>query len=281
MRLSFVLLVLPLAGLFRTNAGESDTNGETRVTVRKGTLIVEREEATTKLEAGQEARLAKGAPAEIVGTERSASPAALPIAVRWEPGQAVLLADGEKILLRPGVFGSEGASTDGRYTARLGRENELQVIDGQQRRQAVRLPDGRWVHRFAGCEMRVDPQGRTTVRLPDGHEIVSVEPSHEPSRPPGPPASVETPAGYRWQIGIHLDKTARGLRVAGVSPGSPAEAADFRPNDEVLAIGELRSPTLAQIQERLKQARPAQRIPFTVRRDGRTMTLTVLMGAWE
>jgi hypothetical protein len=273
-----VVLMTFASGL---RAGEAETSGETKVTVQKGAVVIDRGDSSTRLIAGQEARVVNGAPAEVVGADPPTPPPALPIAVQWAPGQTVLMADGVGLLLRAGSGGSEGKSEDGRFVAKLSKEGELSVIDVKHERQAVRMADGRWLHRFAGCEMRVDAQGRTTVRLPDGHEIISPAPVADVPKPVAPAVPPAVPAGYRWQIGIHLDKTVDGLRVAKVSPGSPAEAAAFKPNDEVLAIGDLRSPTLEQIQERLKQAHPAQKIPFTVRREGRTLTLTVMMGAWE
>lgn len=287
MRGSVAMLAFLMAPFLGLKAAESGPSGETKVSVQKGTLVIDRGDASNRLTAGQEARLVKGAPTEVVGSEPPSPPPVAPLAVQWEPGQTVLMVDGVGILLRAGAEGSEGKTADGRYAAKLSKQGELTVADLTHERQAIRTPDGSWLHRFAGCEMRVDPQGRSTVRLPDGRKIVSPAPVAETPKPVETPVPVATPPtpvaapGYRWQIGIHLDKTAIGLRVAQVSPGSPAEGAGFKANDEVLGMGDLRLPTLEQIQERLKQARPSQKIPFTVRRGGTTVTLTVLMGAWE
>jgi len=260
-------------------ARAAEGGGETQVKVHKGTVVIERDGAGTSLSAGQEARLRAGTPAHVKGTDGD-TPPAQPITVQWKPGQTVVMADGVGILLRPGTAGSEGQSADGGYAARLSPKGELLVADLLRNRQAVRFPDGSWVHRFAGCELRVNPSGHTTMRMPDGRELAAATP--KPDRPVPATKTVAAPKTTDWwKIGVVRVETANGLRVKAVNPGSPAEKAGFQPGDEVVSIEEVKAPSLQQILQRLKAARPSEKIPFTVRRGEQTVVLTVTVGAWD
>jgi len=66
---------------------------------------------------------------------------------------------------------------------------------------------------------------------------------------------------------------ARGLVVASVDPGSPAEAAGLAPYDIVVAIDGEAVETTADVRSRLLDARPGDTIQLAVVREGRTITL--------
>jgi hypothetical protein len=273
-----LILLLPVSAL-ATSAAESDGNdGGTLIKVHRGTVLIEQDGKRTELKAGEEARLTGRGPVRVKGSQGKPPGPAKPIRVRWEPTQTVVMADEVGILLRKAAKGSEGQSVNGRYAARLSSEGELLVADLLHDRQAIRFTDGSWLHKFSDCELRIDPSGRTTMRMPDGRELTAAEPVAVAAKKAD---TTETKTPKQWKIGIHLDKTVTGLRVKSVSPESPAERAGFQPGDEVLAIGGLEAPSLAQIQQRLQKARPGEKISFAVQRKGETVVLTVVAGAWE
>jgi serine protease Do len=66
---------------------------------------------------------------------------------------------------------------------------------------------------------------------------------------------------------------ARGLVVASVDPGSPAEAAGLRPYDIVVAVDGARVETTADVRSRLLDARAGDTVQLVVVRDGEQITL--------
>ena len=66
---------------------------------------------------------------------------------------------------------------------------------------------------------------------------------------------------------------ARGLVVASVDPGSPAEASGLQPYDIVVAVDGEAVETTTDVRSRLLDARPGDTVQLTVVREGRTVTL--------
>jgi len=254
-------------------AAEENGDTETRIKVHEGTILIDQKGTKTRLTAGDEARLTKETPARVKKSSSETRKLAKPIAVRWEPGRTVVTADDELILLRKIASGSEGQSDSGRYAARLSTKGELTVADLLFDRQSVRLPEGKWIHRFADHELHIEPSGRKTMHKPDGRRVATCDASTK-TPPESPPPSPLKP----WEVGIRLDKKAAGLRVQAVDRPSPAQKAGFQPGDEILAIGDIEAPKLEQIRQRLRKAQRGDQIPFTVLRGGRKVVLTVEAG---
>ena len=254
-------------------AAEETGDTETRIKVHEGTILIDQKGTRTRLTAGDEARLTKETPARVKKSSSETRKLAKPIAVRWEPGRTVVTADDELILLRKIPSGSEGQSDSGRYAARLNKKGELMVADLLYDRQSVRLPEGKWIHRFADHELHIEPSGRKTMHKPDGRRVTTCDASTK-TTPESPQSSPLKP----WEVGIRLDKKAAGLRVRAVDRPSPAQKAGFQPGDQILAIGDLKAPNLEQIRQLLRNAQRGDKIRFTVLRENRETVLTVEVG---
>lgn len=102
-------------------------------------------------------------------------------------------------------------------------------------------------------------------------------------------ASAETSAsasrGFRVWVGSIPDysEEAAGVRLSGVSPGSPAEAAGLAGGDVIVRFGEKEIRNIYDYTYALQGRRPGEKVPVTVRRkeaSGETLrTLVVTLGS--
>ena len=87
--------------------------------------------------------------------------------------------------------------------------------------------------------------------------------------------------GYGAWLGTVPDFTPvdRGVRLSGVSAGSPAEAAGLRGGDVVVRLGEHEVGDLYDLTDALRAHRPGDVVDVTVLRDGEELTQSVRLGS--
>jgi len=86
--------------------------------------------------------------------------------------------------------------------------------------------------------------------------------------------------GYGAWLGTVPDMTDNpgGVRISGVSPGSPAEAAGLKGGDVVLRIGDHEVPDLQAMTDALRSHKPGDAVIVVVRRDGEELHIPVTLG---
>jgi hypothetical protein len=101
-----------------------------------------------------------------------------------------------------------------------------------------------------------------------------------PPQPHAGAAPAATP-GYGAYLGTIPDMAGGsegGVRVSGVRPGSPAEAAGLKANDVLVAIGDMKTPDLQAMTDALRSHKPGDTVELQVLRDGKPVTLTATLG---
>jgi len=69
-----------------------------------------------------------------------------------------------------------------------------------------------------------------------------------------------------------------GLRLSGVTPGSPAELAGLKPGDVIVAFGGKPVKDLYQYSDALYSHKPGDDVDVEVMRDGTRLTVRVKLG---
>ncbi len=97
-----------------------------------------------------------------------------------------------------------------------------------------------------------------------------------PTPAPGAPAAGGAPAGRRVSLGTMPDFAfaGPGMKVAAVTPGSPAEKAGLRPGDVIVRLDGQPIASLQAYSDALKKLQPGQSVEVVVARDGQESTLT-------
>jgi hypothetical protein len=86
----------------------------------------------------------------------------------------------------------------------------------------------------------------------------------------------DSPAG----LGVVLQETGdQGVQVIDVHPGSPAEEAGLRPGDQIVAINGRRTDRVQELQSRVMQQNPGERVEVAILRDGRQQTFEARLEA--
>jgi hypothetical protein len=101
-----------------------------------------------------------------------------------------------------------------------------------------------------------------------------------PPQPHAGAAPAVTP-GYGAYLGTIPDMAGGsegGVRLSGVRPGSPAEAAGLKAEDILVAIGDMKTPDLQAMTDALRAHKPGDTVELQVLRDGKPVTLTVTLG---
>ena len=101
-------------------------------------------------------------------------------------------------------------------------------------------------------------------RPPQGGGQPEPEPPEQPEEPPEMPPEL---GEGRVELGVRLE-TSGGLRVAEVTPGSPAAAAGIRVGDQIRRFAGRRMREPQQLLDSLSRIRPGQTVPLTVERNG-------------
>ncbi len=76
------------------------------------------------------------------------------------------------------------------------------------------------------------------------------------------------------RVGLVTDPDAKDVRLKEVRPGTPFAAAGLQAGDVVLAVGGQNTPDREAFRRQLRRALAGGEVPFTVRRDGKTLELT-------
>jgi hypothetical protein len=102
--------------------------------------------------------------------------------------------------------------------------------------------------------------------------------------PPPQPHAGAAPAvtpGYGAYLGTIPDMAGGsegGVRVSGVRPGSPAEAAGLQADDVLVAIGDMKTPDLQAMTDALRAHKPGDKVELQILRGGQPVTLTATLG---
>ena len=98
---------------------------------------------------------------------------------------------------------------------------------------------------------------------------------------PPPPAGEATARGSGTWLGTVPDFTPvdRGVRLSGVSPGSPAEKAGMTAGDVLIGFGEHEIADLQALTDALRAHKPGDEVEIRLLRDGRDVRMRVVLGA--
>ena len=96
----------------------------------------------------------------------------------------------------------------------------------------------------------------------------------------GTPPSANQGRGYGAYLGSIPDYTPaeRGVRIAGVREGSPAERAGLRAGDIIIAFDDQEIADIYAMTEALRARKPGDRVRIRVVREGREVTVTAVLG---
>lgn len=83
------------------------------------------------------------------------------------------------------------------------------------------------------------------------------------------------PRGF---LGIELNESPDGLKVAAVLADSPAAGADLRVGDRLLKVGEQKVGNLKAARDAVAEVRPGEKVALAVERAGRTIEITLNAG---
>ena len=99
--------------------------------------------------------------------------------------------------------------------------------------------------------------------------------------PPAPKAGAAATGGYGAYLGTVPDMASGetgGVRITGVSKGSPAELGGMMGGDMITKIGDYAVPDLAGMTDALRNYKPGDKVVVIVVRDGKEMALDVTLG---
>jgi len=130
------------------------------------------------------------------------------------------------------------------------------------------------------------------ARIADYLELIALEIIRRPERPTftklgqtrrapsrgGDPAM----AGSSAYLGTRPDYAAEskdGLRLAGVSPGSPAEKGGLKEGDVITRFAGKQVGTIYDFMESLGQRKPGEKVEVVIKRDGKDVKLQVTIGS--
>jgi membrane-associated protease RseP (regulator of RpoE activity) len=97
-------------------------------------------------------------------------------------------------------------------------------------------------------------------------------------QPPPPPGQMTTGGTYLGSI-PDFTPVPRGVRISGVTGGSPAEAGGLRAGDVIVGVGAEDVADLQGLTNALRAHKPGQTVGVRVLRDGKEMELQVTLGA--
>ena len=141
-------------------------------------------------------------------------------------------------------------------------------------------------HRSSDDWDKINAQG--LVRVADFAAAVATAMGNRPTRltfvdvpPPAPKAGAAATGGYGAYLGTVPDMASGetgGVRITGVSKGSPAELGGMMGGDMITKIGDYDVPDLAGMTDALRNYKPGDKVVVIVVRDGKEMALDVTLG---
>jgi S1-C subfamily serine protease len=99
-------------------------------------------------------------------------------------------------------------------------------------------------------------------------------PAPAATQPAAPAASQPAPAGAWLGIQLQPDENGQGLVVVGIAPDSPAAAAGFQEEDVIVKVNDQDMKDVRALLARMQQARPGEKLRFTVNHDGNERELS-------
>jgi hypothetical protein len=139
-------------------------------------------------------------------------------------------------------------------------------------------------HRASDDVERIDAGGMarvTTYALRVARAIADRSTRLTPVRKAPPVASAAPRSGSGAWFGSVPDMAASdttGVRLTGVSPGSPAEQAGLRAGDVIVEFGGLRVADLYQFTDALQAHAPGDTVRVVIRRNGEQLAVTATLG---
>jgi hypothetical protein len=139
-------------------------------------------------------------------------------------------------------------------------------------------------HKPSDDWQRIDTEGLAKVAM-IVHDVARAAADRRPAltlrRGAGQPPRQNAGAGYGAYLGSVPDFTPvdRGVKLSGVTAGSPADAAGIHAGDVVLAIGAHDVADLQGMTDALRVHKPGQSVDVRVLRNGETLTVRVTLGS--
>ena len=141
-------------------------------------------------------------------------------------------------------------------------------------------------HRSTDDWDKINAQG--LVRVADFAAAMTTALANRPTRltfvdvpPPAPKAGAAVTSGYGAYLGTIPDMAsgeAGGVKITGVSKGSPAELAGMQGGDMITKIGDYDVADLAGMTDALRAYKPGDKVVVVVMRDGVEKKLDVTLG---
>jgi hypothetical protein len=143
-------------------------------------------------------------------------------------------------------------------------------------------------HRPSDDSERINFPGM--ARIADFLELVLLDVIRRPERPPllrvagsSPRSPIADPArrGGSVYLGTRPDYSSEskdGMRIEGVTEGSPAEKGGLKGGDVITRFGDKRVGTIYDFMESMARYKPGDQVELRVRRDGKEVTLQVKLG---
>jgi membrane-associated protease RseP (regulator of RpoE activity) len=95
---------------------------------------------------------------------------------------------------------------------------------------------------------------------------------------PPPANQVGTGGTYLGSV-PDFSPVERGVKLSGVTPGSPADKAGVRAGDVIVGMGKLDVADLQGLTDALRAHKPGETVPLRLIRDGKPMTVDVTLGS--
>ena len=138
-------------------------------------------------------------------------------------------------------------------------------------------------HRPSDTPEKINVEGEATIVGYVRDVVMAIDRSDTP--PPftraDPPVSARSVAGFKVYVGTMPDYSfeGKGLRITGVSGGSPAEKAGLREGDIITKLGDHAIGNIYDYMDALSRFSPKQEVATEILRAGTPMTVTITMGS--
>lgn len=116
------------------------------------------------------------------------------------------------------------------------------------------------------------------VRRPERPKFTAIKPSHGPvGSGGGDPARSKTTA-YLGTMPDYADESKKGMKLAGVREGSPADKGGLKSGDSIVQFGGKPVGTIYDFMESMNRYKPGDAVDVVVKRDGKDVKLKVTLG---